>query len=120
MIGKTLCCGTLCDAQNRVLFSRAVRPFGFFSRLRGLIGHEEPGVSEAWWFIRCQAIHTFGMQYPIDVLHLSAEGRVLRICAELAPGRISLCSRGRQVVELRAGGATHWNIHVGSQLRFCP
>ena len=111
--------GQVCDVQGRVLFANAFHPSGFFVRLRGLIGRKALRESEAWWFSRCSAVHTCGMRFPIDVLHLSSAGVVLRVCAELAPNRISAMRCGSSVLELAAGSAHRLGLRAGLQLRFC-
>ncbi len=102
--------------DGRLIFTRVVLPATFIARLRGLLGHREPRVHEAWWFSSCSAVHTFGMAFPIDVLHLARDGRILRICASVQPSRISACRASTQVVELRDGAAAQLGLHVGYRL----
>lgn len=111
--------GRVEDGAGRSLFELAIRPVGFLARLRGLIAHRVLTDTEAWWFTRCAGVHTFGMSFPIDVLHLSQEGRVLRVRAALVPGRIALVLGSAHVIELRAGAAQRLGLHAGMTLRFC-
>lgn len=110
--------GQVTDAQGRVLLAHAVQPVGFAQRLRGLIGRAALDEREAWWFEHCSAVHTFGMRRAIDVLHLGTQGSILRLDHALPPCRISLCRRGRHVLELRAGGAQALGLEVGQILEF--
>ncbi|TDU30696.1 hypothetical protein DFR24_0045 [Panacagrimonas perspica] len=104
------------DQEGQLIFTRVFLPSTFLQRLRGLLGRKAPYLRDAWWFKPCSAIHTFGMRFPIDVLHLSREGRILRISAAVPPSRISICAAGHQVVELREGAAAALRLEVGNRL----
>lgn len=101
-----------------VLFAAATRPIGYFARLRGLIGRCAPDLHEAWWFTHCAAVHTLGMRFAIDIVHLDGAGRVLRIRPEVKPARLSAAAKGRQVMELTAGAAAYKGLRTGQTLRF--
>ena len=85
-------------------------------RLRGLIGRHSlaPGCGMLFPMRRGAAqIHTFFMQFPIDVLYLDTGGKVLAVNAPLAPWRIGpLVLRCAAVIELPAGviGATDTRV----------
>lgn len=57
------------------------------SRLLGLalLSREDAGVGLL--IPRCRSIHTFGMRFPLDVLFLDAEGRVIDLRRGVPPGR---------------------------------
>jgi uncharacterized membrane protein (UPF0127 family) len=55
------------------------------------------------WLAPCDAIHTCGMRFDIDVFFLDHAGRVLRVVAALRPWRIALCPRAASAVEFEAG-----------------
>jgi len=112
--------GAVVDATGAVMFARAIRPQGFVARLRGLLGRPTLTDDQAWWFSRCSAVHTIGMRAAIDVLHLDAEGRVVKICASVPPLRSSASARASQVLELNSGAAQRAGITLGQQLRFVP
>lgn len=111
--------GQIVDGSDgAVLFTLATRPMGFFARLRGLLGHRDLNMNEAWWFGRCSAVHTLGMRFVIDVVHLDADGRVVRVDTAVKPGRWSVVAGGCHAVELAAGAAGRAAIHTGQVLRF--
>ena len=65
----------------------------------------------------CRQVHTWGMGYPIDVVHLDAEDRILEI-QTLRPWRLGLYRRqARAVLELAAGEAGRLGLQVGSRPR---
>lgn len=51
----------------------------------------------------CRAIHTFGMNYAIDVVFLDARHKPLKQLSALGAGRIAFCLSAASVVELPAG-----------------
>lgn len=110
--------GCVVDTQGRVLLSHVVVPRGFWQRLRGLIGRAPLGEHEGWWFEDCHAVHTLGLRVPIDVLHLSSQGAILRIVPAVAPCRYSACVRATRVLELRAGAALALGLRHGQRLEF--
>jgi uncharacterized protein len=112
--------GRVVASSGRVLLAHAVQPRGFAQRLRGLIGRAALDAQEGWWFTACPAVHTIGMRYPIDVVHLCARGTILRLVHGLAPFRLSACAHGAQVLELRAGAIERLGLCAGQRLAFVP
>jgi uncharacterized membrane protein (UPF0127 family) len=101
--------------SNRVKIYVADR---FFTRLRGLIGHELKE-DEGLLLIPCNQIHSMFMSYPIDVVYLSEERQVIRIDRGMRPWslgpRIKDC---RFILELRGGSVQRYGLTVGSNLSF--
>ena len=68
------------------------------------------------WIVPCEAVHTFGMNFPIDVVYLSRQRKVLKIRDTMKRSRMSLCLRAHSVLELPAGHAAATGLAVGDQL----
>jgi uncharacterized membrane protein (UPF0127 family) len=76
----------------------------FFTRLKGLLGKNELPHGEGLWIKPCNSVHTFGMKFPIDVVFLDKDNRVVGLVNTLRPNRISrLYSGASSVIELPAG-----------------
>jgi uncharacterized protein len=76
-------------------------------RMRGLRGQPPPGFREAMLFRRCRSVQTFGMAWPISVVFLDREMRILEVL-HCRPGRlVTARRRARHVLE----------AHVRSDLR---
>jgi len=87
-------------------------------RRRGLLGRTGLAAGEGLWIDPCEAVHSFGMKFPIDVLHLNRAKTVTKIRSEMKPWRISVSLRGRSVLELPAGTAASTRTACGDRLVF--
>jgi uncharacterized membrane protein (UPF0127 family) len=92
--------------RNLQVSASAERADTFSSRLFGLIPRSSLGPEEGLWLEPCAMIHMCFMKFPIDAVFLDADGRVLRVLANLKPWRFSPWVPGaRGVLELPAGRA---------------
>ena len=95
-----------------------VRPYRTFGqRLRGLLGRPPPPAGTGVWIVPCGQVHTLGMRYAIDVVHLDEDGVVLTV-ERLAPWRAGAWVFGTaSVVELAAGEAERLGLTAGCRPR---
>jgi uncharacterized membrane protein (UPF0127 family) len=88
-------------------------------RRRGLLGRSGLDSEEGIYLVPCEWIHTFRMQFPIDVAFLARDGRVLAVHHSLKPNRISkLIIRAEGVLELAADRLRATFTDVGDIVRF--
>ncbi len=74
------------------------------SRTKGLLGRASLPAGEGLWIKRCNSIHTAFMKFPIDVLFVDKDMRVVSVYENLKPWRITrLHFRASSVIELPAG-----------------
>lgn len=85
-------------------------------RMRGLLGRPALQAGQGMLLMSCWLIHTFGMGYPIDLVYLRRDGRVVKVTPALAPRRVSGCWRAHCVLELAAGEARRCGIAPGVRL----
>src|SRR5947208_11793254 len=91
------------------------------ARRIGLLKHESLDAGEGLWIYPTQAIHTFGMRFPIDVAFLDRSLRIKRIYHELAPFRLTTFVWGAQsVLELPSGSLANTSTTVGDELQISP
>lgn len=83
------------------------------TRRQGLLGLNGLDRQSGLWIIPCEAIHTFGMKMPIDVLFLDRQLKVRKLIEGIPPGRISLCLRATSVIEMPAGAIAESKTEVG-------
>ncbi len=76
----------------------------WWTRMRGLLGRRplEPG--EGLLLQPCQAVHMYGMSYPLDVAFLDRSGSVVALYPGLSPGRrTSFHRHANKALELPSG-----------------
>lgn len=88
------------------------------TRRTGLLKHDGLKPGEGLWIVPCEAVHTFGMKFDIDVLYLSKSKRVVKIRPRMPKRRISLCLWAHSVLELPSGMASATSTEAGDQLEF--
>lgn len=87
-------------------------------RRKGLLRHSQMPPGFGLWIAPCEAVHTFFMRFPIDVIFLDKQQRVVKVVNRLKPWRISLALRAHSVLEIEAGSAARSAVLPGIQLRF--
>jgi uncharacterized membrane protein (UPF0127 family) len=87
-------------------------------RRTGLLKHLRLDPGQGLWIAPSEGVHTFGMKFPIDVLFLSRQKKVLKVRPNMVRSRISLSLRAHSVLELPAGTADATGTVAGDQLEF--
>jgi uncharacterized membrane protein (UPF0127 family) len=87
------------------------------TRMKGLLGRSSIDSGEGLLLRPAGSVHTAFMRFPIDVVFLDRELRVVGIRAGLRPWRAAAWRRARAVVELRAGECKRRGIQPGQQLQ---
>ena len=90
------------------------------ARSRGLLGRKGLGAGEALWIAPCEAVHTFGMQFALDLVYLDREHRIKKIRLNVPPWRISACFTAHSVLELPAGALREQEVGIGDRIEFSP
>ena len=87
-------------------------------RRTGLLKHSslEPGTG--LWIAPCEAVHSFGMRFAIDVLYLDRKKKVRKVRREMVPRRLSACLTAHSVLELPVGAIDASRTEAGDQLEF--
>jgi uncharacterized membrane protein (UPF0127 family) len=91
----------------------------FLARGRGLMLERAFPLGSALVIDPCSSIHMFFMRFPIDVLYMDRDDRVVRVQHRIKPWRIGpLFTRGaRYVIELPAGAIESSETQVGDELQ---
>jgi len=88
-----------------------------WGRLRGLLGRMRIRSDEGLWVIPSRGVHTVGLMFPIDLIYLDAELRVLHVVENLSPFRAGPLSRqSASVLELPARAVEESGTRVGDRL----
>jgi uncharacterized membrane protein (UPF0127 family) len=93
--------------------------YTFLRRLRGLMLTKSLAEGNGLHIRPCRGVHSFFMKYPIDVLHLSVDNKVVGMEQGLKPGCIGMSFQGtHSVVELPAGTIETARVFVGHTAKF--
>jgi uncharacterized membrane protein (UPF0127 family) len=104
--------------RNTLLADRCQFANSFWSRLIGLLGRKTITEGEGLLLDRCQAIHTNGMRFPLDVLSLDKDLRILRTIENLQPFRIRILTNAAFVLELPTATINRTQTVVGDKVEF--
>jgi len=88
------------------------------SRRRGLLGRDGLAPGEGLWIKPCEAVHTVGMRFAIDLVYLDRKHRVRKLRSNVAPWRLSACLSAHSVIELPAGTIRDTQTQRGDTLEF--
>jgi len=94
-----------------------------WSRLRGLMGREPSAFrsGDGLWIVPSRGVHTFAMNFPIDVIYLDTANLVVHLEENLKPwrlGRVHL--RAHSVLELPANTVRSTGTTIGDEIEIVP
>lgn len=96
---------------------RAVAARRLWERARGLLGRSQLAEGEGLLIDPCNWIHSFGMRFPIDVVYLDREGRVVRLTVAQKVNRLGPYVRqARAALELPVGSIAGSGTQIGDIL----
>ena len=104
------------ERTGEVIASRLEVAADSRARRRGLLGRTSLDPGTALVIAPCNGVHTFFMRFTIDVVFVSRDGRVVKICPSLRPWRIGLAVSAFAALEFAAGTADQAGIAVGDRL----
>jgi len=105
--------------KGTVLAKKVLVADNFFHRLKGLIGTSDLESETGLLITPCSSIHTFFMNYSIDVVFLDHQNRVCGILHSLPPYRLGPIVKGaRKALELKAGVCSATSTEIGDHIAF--
>lgn len=102
--------------RNSVLADAAELADTSAKRNVGLLKHKSLEPGQGLWIVPCEAVHTFFMKFPIDLVYIDRKHRVRKTRANVRPWRISACLPAHSVLELPAGTIAATATERGDQL----
>lgn len=94
-----------------------------WSRFRGLMGRAETGFlpGDGLWIIPSRGVHTFAMNFPIDVIYLDARSSVVHMEENLRPWRLGRVHfRAHSVLEVPANTVRATGTTIGDAIEIVP
>jgi uncharacterized membrane protein (UPF0127 family) len=104
--------------QSQPVIAHAWRTTNMFERMRGLLGRPQLHSGQALLIVPCNAVHTFGMSYPLDIIFVDAKGKVLKLFKHLPQLRMAKAYGARTTIELASGEIDRIGILIGDQLQW--
>ncbi len=78
----------------------------------------EPG--GGLWIVPCESVHTFFMQFPIDLVYIDRNNRIRKVRESVPPWRLSVCLSAHSILELPAGTIRRTQTQRGDTLQILP
>lgn len=91
------------EPSGAVLASRVRTAFDSASRREGLLKQDAWPPGSALIIAPCQAVHTVGMRFAIDVVFVDRAGSVVKVREQVVPWRIAGALSAFAAIELPAG-----------------
>jgi uncharacterized protein len=107
----------LVNVTRGVVLATQVEPaFDSNTRRRGLLGRSHLPCGTVLAIAPSSAVHTFRMRFPIDVVFIRRDGRVVKYARNVLPGRITAAWGAFAVLEFGVGCAEVEATQKGDQL----
>jgi uncharacterized membrane protein (UPF0127 family) len=90
------------------------------SRNKGLLGRTGLADGEGLWIVPCESVHTFFMQFAIDLVYLDRNHRIKKTRSAVPAWRLSACLSAHSILELPAGTIRATQSEPGDTLDFAP
>jgi uncharacterized protein len=94
-----------------------------WTRLRGLLGRgpDDFRNGSGLWIVPCHGVHTLGMGFPIDVVYLDRDLKVIHVETDLQPWRFAPVRRmATSVLELPSRTTAATKTEIGDKIEITP
>ncbi len=104
------------EGRNVTLATTILTAFDSKSRRRGLLGQSGLDEDAVLIIAPCSAVHTFRMQFPVDLVYVRTDGRVIKLRPEVGPNRMSGAWGAFAVIEMAAGAIVRSGLQNGDRV----
>ncbi|MBN2356402.1 DUF192 domain-containing protein [candidate division KSB1 bacterium] len=106
------------QTNNRTLPLQVVLANNVLTRMVGLLGKKQPDENTVLHIVPSKSIHSFGMQFPLDIVALNSAGEVIHMIKGLQRNKIANVPRStRSILEGGAGWIEENKIEMGQRLQ---
>jgi uncharacterized protein len=102
--------------RSTTIGDRIARAGTSSERTTGLLKRSGLENGEGLWIIPCEAVHTFFMKFPLDLIYIDRKLRIRKAVRNVAPWRVSACLSAHSIIELPAGMIDVSGSERGDQL----
>jgi uncharacterized protein len=103
-------------SDGTVVCDRCEIPRSSFRRMRGLLGRSGLERGGGMLIDSAPSVHMFFMRFPIDVVFLDRDRKVVGVRHDLRPWRVAGARRAVAALELPAGAAAATGVREGDVL----
>jgi uncharacterized membrane protein (UPF0127 family) len=86
------------------------------TRRKGLLGRDQLAPGVGFVIAPSQGVHTFGMRFPIDIVGVTRDGRVVKVRSDVPRSRLVFALRAFAILELASGVAARAGLAVDDRL----
>jgi uncharacterized protein len=87
-------------------------------RNKGLLGRAGLDAGTGLWISPCESVHTFFMQFPIDLVYLDRKHCIRKVRSNVGAWRMSICLSAHSIIELPAGVILETGSQPGDVIEF--
>jgi hypothetical protein len=109
-------CELIDAASCAVLASRVESAFDSATRKQGLLGRESIPVDYVLVIAPTNAVHTFFMRIPLDLVFVSRNGSVTKTCRSVKPWRMAGSLKAFAVIEAAEGFIERHGLRPGDSV----
>jgi uncharacterized protein len=103
-------------ASGEVVCQKMVVAKNILARMKGLMFSQSLPDCDGFLISPCNSIHTFFMLYPLDIVFLDEDFKVVKIIRNLSPWRMTwIYFKARHVLEMKAETLTR-DLRSGDRL----
>jgi len=118
--GRGVTCGVRNTRTGVLLAVRVVPALDSATRRTGLLKHTSLPDGEAMIIAPTSAVHTFWMRFPIDIVFVARDGRVLKVRPAVPAWRMTGALGAFAAIEMAAGALTRCEVVRGDTLEVVP
>ena len=109
------------NKNPKIIVNHIIHANTFLARLKGLMGRKTLTQDTGLLLEPCDNVHTFHMNFPIDVIFLDHENKVIHIEHSMKPNQVGKRVKGaKKALEINGGLAATMNIQPGDVIDLVP
>lgn len=95
--------GAMYNGEGTCVFPCIWKTSTSLERLSGLLSMPKLASDEGLLIDNCRSVHTFFMNYAIDLVYLDKVGTIKKLVVDVSPWNISACFSSSMTLELPSG-----------------
>lgn len=92
------------SSTGEIICHKMVVANNLLSRMKGLMFSADLPDCDGFLIRPCNSIHTFFMRYPLDILFMDQDFKIIKVLYDLSPWKMTwIYFKSYQVLEMKAG-----------------